>query len=170
MDRPIFQYLEDDHRRLDQLLVNACAVDGKIDTERYHRFRTGLLRHIKMEEKILFPAARKAANGKFIPLADKLRLDHGAITALLVLPPDKDVVKVLSYILEQHDQLEEQAGGMYDICKNLTRKNIKEVLTQLHLTPEVPVNPFNSSEYAFDATKRALSRAGYDYNEILKSI
>lgn len=170
MDRAVFQYLEDDHRRLDQLLANACAVDGKIDTECYHRFRTGLLRHIKMEEKILFPAVRKVNNGKFMPLADKLRLEHGAITALLVLPPDKDVVKVLSYILEQHDKLEEQAGGMYDICENLTREHTEEVLAQLRQTPEVPVNTFNSSEYAFEATKRALLRAGYDYNEILRSI
>ena len=170
MDRPIFQYFEEDHRRLDQLLANACAVDGKVDTECYHRFRTGLLRHIKMEEKILFPAARKAANGKFIPLADKLRLDHGAITALLVFPPDKDVIKVLNYILVQHKQLEEQAEGMYDICENLTGEYTEDVLAQLRQTPEVPVNPFNSSENAFEATKRALSRAGYDYNEILSSI
>jgi iron-sulfur cluster repair protein YtfE (RIC family) len=57
-----------------------------IDLEYYHQFRTGILKHIKMEEKILFPAAQRANGNIPIPLAAKLRLDHGAITSLMVLP------------------------------------------------------------------------------------
>ena len=47
--------------------------------------RTGLLRHIGMEEKILFPAARRLVHGEIVTsVIAQLHLDHAALTALLV--------------------------------------------------------------------------------------
>jgi hypothetical protein len=40
-----------------------------------------------MEERVLIPAARRARGGAALPVARLLRLDHGAIAALLVPPP-----------------------------------------------------------------------------------
>jgi hypothetical protein len=40
-----------------------------------------------MEEKVLLPAAQKARGGEPLQIAAKLRLDHGALAALLVPTP-----------------------------------------------------------------------------------
>ncbi|HRF23422.1 MAG TPA: hemerythrin domain-containing protein, partial [Chitinophagaceae bacterium] len=120
MNKPLYQFFTKDHRRIEQLLDQACENPDVIDLEYYHQFRTGILKHIKMEEKILFPAAQRANGNIPIPLAAKLRLEHGAITSLMVLPPTLDVIKVVRIILDEHDLLEEEPGGMYDICEQLT--------------------------------------------------
>lgn len=168
MNKLLYDYFTNDHRRIEGYLDKATEVHGKIDMEQYHHFRTGLLRHIKMEEKILFPAAQKANNNQPIPLAAKLRLDHGALTALMTVPPDADVVKVIRYVLEKHDLLEEEPGGMYDICENLTREQTEEIMAQLDQVTEVPVHPPSTFSFVLDASKRSLARAGFDFDEIVK--
>ena len=75
----IHNYLANDHRRLEEALQRATATPGVIESQAYSEFRGGLLRHIGMEEKILLPAAQAARGGTPLPLAPKLRLDHGAL-------------------------------------------------------------------------------------------
>lgn len=169
MNRKIHHYLSQDHERLDQLLQKAFENPRQIDLEAYHQFRTGLLKHIKMEEKVLFPAARKANANEPIPLAAKLKLDHGALSALMLLPPSEEVRKAVTFILEKHDILEEQEGGMYDLCEKLTENETDEILAQLKAVTDVPVHPYNATENALQVTKNALQRAGYDYDEIVRS-
>lgn len=169
MNKPLYHFFTEDHRRIEVLLEEATKDPLHIDQELYHHFRTGLLRHIKMEEKILFPAAQKANGGKPLPLAAKLRLDHGALTALMVVPPTREVISVILYVLEKHDQLEEEPGGMYDLCEKLAVHETRQLLEQLALTTEVPVHPHNKAGYALDAAKRALERAGFDYDAIVKA-
>ena len=53
---PLAQFLAEDHRRLDALLQSAAAQPAQVNREVYDQFRAGLLRHIGLEEKILFPA------------------------------------------------------------------------------------------------------------------
>lgn len=167
MNKPLYNYFTDDHHRLEKLLDKATANENELDENYYHQFRTGLLKHIKMEEKILFPAAQKANNDIPIPLAAKLRLDHGALTSLMVVPPTKEVIKVIRYVLAKHDFLEEEPGGMYDICENLTLAETENILAQLAQATEVPVHPHNKADYALGAAKRALERAGFDYDAIV---
>lgn len=162
----IFQFFEQDHRRIEALLEKAIEQLPKIDETYYHQFRVGILTHIKMEEKILFPAAAKANGGVPLSYAAQLRLEHGAITSLMVVPPDIHVIKVLKKLLELHDLVEEQEGGMYELCVQLTQSETQEILDQLHATTEVPVHPFNRAEYAMVAAKRALVRAGYSFDEL----
>ena len=57
---PIRRFLADDHDRLDVLLRSAVTPSGEIDLVSYQEFRAGLLRHIGIEEKILFPASQRA--------------------------------------------------------------------------------------------------------------
>lgn len=168
MNKPLYDFFTKDHRRIDMLLDKATERADEIEMTYYHQFRTGLLKHIKMEEKILFPAAQKANNGNPLPLAGKLRLDHGALTALMVVPPDAKIIKVLRYVLDKHDLLEEEPGGMYDTCEKLTAAETQGLLEQLEKLTEVPVHSHNSADYALDAAKRALERAGFDFDALAK--
>ncbi len=167
MNKPLYNYFTNDHHRLEILLDKATENVNDINEELYHQFRTCLLKHIKMEEKIFFPAAQKANGDTPIPLAAKLRLDHGAITALMVVPPTPNVIKVIKHVLEKHDLLEEEPGGMYDICESLTQAETQSILEQLQQATEVPVQPHNKADYALSAAKRALERAGFDYDAII---
>jgi hypothetical protein len=53
-----------------------------------------------MEEKILLPAARRWNGGQPLSIAAKLRLDHGAIAALLMPTPTTDIIATLHRIFE----------------------------------------------------------------------
>lgn len=168
MNKPLYEFFTNDHRRIDVLLDKATEDPANVLEEYYHQFRTGLLKHIKMEEKILFPAAQKANDNIPLPLAGKLRLDHGALTSLMVVPPSHEVIKVLCYVLDKHDLLEEEPGGMYEVCETLTKDETDELLEQLKNIAEVPVHPFNEAGYALDVAKRTLLRAGFDFDSIVK--
>ncbi|HRN37986.1 MAG TPA: hypothetical protein PLL18_13860, partial [Flavobacteriales bacterium] len=115
-----------------------------------------------------FPAAQKANGGEPLPLAAKLRLDHGALTALMVTPPTPEVLRLVRQVLEQHDELEEAPGGMYDVCEKLTAEETEELLEQLRRATEVPVHPHNVSDKAFISARNALIRAGFDPGELGK--
>ena len=166
MNKQLYQFFTDDHRRLEALLTLATQNIQNVDMEAYNTFRTGLLTHIKMEEKILFPAAQKANAGVPLPIFARLRLEHGAITSLMVPPPTASLIKALWHILEKHDLAEEEPGGMYEVCEALTTNETASLLTALANISAVPVHPVNTAPYALDASKRALARAGYDYDAI----
>jgi len=168
MNKPIYQFFTNDHRLIDELLDKATENPDKLQMDYYHQFRTGLLKHIKMEEKILFPAAQKANGNVPLPLAAKLRLDHGALTSLMVVPPSAEVIKVLRFVLDKHDLLEEEPGGMYDVCEKLTEGETNQLLQELEKVAEVPVHPFNEAGYALDVAKRTLLRGGFDFDLIVK--
>lgn len=167
MNKPLHHFFTKDHHRIDKLLTKATEQPGEIKMEYYHQFRTGLLRHIKMEEKTLFPAAKKADNAMMQKLIPRYRLEHGALTALMVPPPTLSLIKAIRYVLEKHDLAEEEPGGLYDVCEALTQGQTQELLDQLADTEEVPVHPHNSAPIALESARRALARAGYDYDEIV---
>jgi hemerythrin-like domain-containing protein len=157
----IHQYLAGDHRRLEALLARALADPENIDAAAYAGFRTGLLRHIGMEEKVLLPAAQKRA-GAPLPLAAKLRLDHGALVALLVPPPTKAIVAAIRAILDRHDPIEEDEGGIYDQAERAAEEEAGEILSRLKNFPDVKVLPHVDNDFVMDAARRAVARAGYD--------
>ncbi|MCO5230319.1 MAG: hemerythrin domain-containing protein [Chitinophagales bacterium] len=167
MNRLLHQFFTEDHRRLDDLLERAIEQADNYQMEYYEAFRTGLLKHIKMEEKVLFPAAQLANGGVPLEKAAQLRLDHGALTALMVPTPFPDLIKVLKYILEIHDRVEEEEGGVYDICESLTAHQTQELLDQLHQIAEVSVHKHNDAPIAWQAAERAVIRAGYDFQGII---
>jgi Hemerythrin HHE cation binding domain len=158
----IHRYLASDHRRLDALLDSAMADPENIDTAAYEQFRAGLLRHIGTEEKVLLPAARKKRGGEPLPVAAKLRLDHGALTALLVPSPTAKLVAAIQTILKLHNPLEEDPGGMYDQCEELVAGEADEILRQLENFHAVKVLPHVNSPFVVEVARRALVRAGYD--------
>ena len=162
MSGKIHRYLAGDHLRLDALLDRAMSDPENIDATAYAQFRSGLLKHIGMEEKVLFPAARKQRGGEPLPLAAKLRLDHGALTALLVPTPTAPIVAAIRAILKAHNPIEEDPGGVYDQCEEPARAEADQILHELQNYPEVKVLPHVDNPFVMDATRRAIARAGYD--------
>ncbi|HEV2831732.1 MAG TPA: hypothetical protein VGW31_07110 [Hanamia sp.] len=167
MNKPLHHFFTKDHHRIDTLLTKAIEQPGEIKMDYYHQFRTGLLRHIKMEEKTLFPAAKEANLAVMQKLIPRYRLEHGALTALMVPPPTLSLIKAIRYVLEKHDLAEEEPGGLYDVCEALTHGQTQELLDQLADTENVSVHPHNSAPIALESARRALARAGYDYDEIV---
>jgi hypothetical protein len=159
----IHTYLADDHRRLDGLLDRVISDSGTIDAAAYGQFRSRLLKHIAMEEKIILPAAQKQRGGAALAVAAKLRLDHGALTALLVPTPTAPVVAAIRAILKLHNPLEEDPGGMYDQCDELAGADAEQILQQLSNARDVRVVPNVDGPHIIDAARRALARAGYDF-------
>jgi hemerythrin HHE cation binding domain-containing protein len=121
MSGSIPRFLADDHARLDALLQRVAVHPGEIDRAAYAEFRAGLLKHISMEEKILLPAAQRARGGEALPLATKLRLDHGALAALLVPTPTPAILAALRAILAAHNPLEDSPGGVYELWRAVGR-------------------------------------------------
>jgi hypothetical protein len=138
---PIRRFLADDHDRLDVLLRSAVTPSGEIDLVSYQEFRAGLLRHIGIEEKILFPASQRARGGRPHPTVARLHRDHGALALLLVPTPTADIVEEIRSILEGHNEIEEGNGGVYDDCDRLLGDEMDAVLERLRIYPPVKVAP-----------------------------
>jgi hypothetical protein len=161
MSGPLYRLLAEDHARLDGLLRSSMTEDGLINRAAYAEFRAGLLKHISMEEKILLPTAQRLRGGEPLALAARLRLDHGALAALLVPTPTAAIIVALRRILEAHNVLEEGAGGVYEGCEQLVGTEAEALLAQLRAAPAVPVAPYSDGPQVMDAVRRALVRAGY---------
>ena len=129
--------------------------------EAYQRFRERLLRHIRIEERILLPMAERK-RGAALSLAARLRLDHGALAALLMLPPVDPAFRAIRAVLDAHNPLEEAEHGVYEECESLGGSDITEVLAQIAATPRVPVSSWVDSPKIVAAAQRALVRAGHD--------
>ena len=162
---PIYRFLAGDHTRLDLLLQRAFANPNQIDFESYGQFRAGLLRHIAMEEKVLLPAAQKARGGEPLQIAAKLRLDHGALAALLVPTPTAAIAASLRGVLAAHNPLEEEPDGLYQTCEALLAGESEDIVARLQAVPEVKLAPFNDRPNVMESAKRALARAGHELKE-----
>jgi len=162
MTGSVYRYLAEDHRRLEQLLDRATRDLSRIDAAAFLEFRGGLLRHISMEEKILLPAARAALGGTPLPLAAALRLDHGALAALLVLTPTAIIITAIRTILAAHNPKEEGATGIYSQCENLPGFDSGEILLRLQNAPAVAMADYVDSPIAIASARNAILRAGYD--------
>jgi len=138
---PIRRFLAHDHDRLDTLLRSAVRPSGEIDLASYEEFRAGLLRHIGIEEKILFPASRRANGGSPHPTVARLHRDHGALALLLVPTPTADIVGEIRSILERHNEIEEGPGGVYEGCDRLLGDELSAVLERLKRYPPVKLAP-----------------------------
>ena len=126
-------FLSHDHERLDGLLKK--AIGG--DFEAYQEFRRGLLWHIGVEEKILFPIVRTATGDS--DLLRQLHRDHAALGALLMPPPNAADLEQIRMILEAHNPLEERPGGLYETIDD-------SALERVRAFPPVPVAPHADSE------------------------
>jgi hypothetical protein len=167
MHGPLHALLTADHAQLEAVLLRATKDPSRFDQEAFEAFRAGLLRHIAIEEKILLPDARRRRQGAPLPLAARLRVDHGALAALLVPTPDAVLVAEIQQILRPHDVLEEEPGGLYDQCEVLAGDEVESLLARVRAAPPVPVakhfdghGVHRSAAEALAASARSHARTG----------
>jgi hypothetical protein len=160
----IREYLEHDHRRLDHLLSCTGSDPSEIERGAFAEFRRGLLKHISMEEKILLPAVQALRHGEPLPIAAQLRLQHGAIAALLVPSPRSAVINALRAVIARHNAIEEGPDGVYAECDRIVGPEQVAVLVRLQAAAEVSVATHVDSEKVEASARRALARAGFDSN------
>lgn len=156
MNSPISDFFQSDHARLHGLLQQALAGTGEIDAAAFAAFRAGLLRHIALEEKILLPAARRVRGGEPLPIARRLRVDHGAIALLLVPSPTRELIAEIGAILEPHNRLEEAPDGLYATCDTLLAGESEALLARARDYPEVKVAPHYDGPRATRTAREAL--------------
>ena len=152
--------LSDDHDRLDALLRRAEGADQGVELPSYEAFRKGLLKHVGMEEMILLPAA-KSASGGAAALAAKARLDHGALTALLVPAPTPAILDAIRAVLGPHNELEERCGGLYEQCEQALGSALPGVLRALELARDIPPAAHADGPHVMAVIRRALDAAGH---------
>jgi hypothetical protein len=133
---PIHQFLSQDHARLDAAWRRATR-GLTIDLAASEEFRVGLLRHIAMEETVLFVDARTRSGGEPLPVAKQLHADHAALASMLVPPPTHELLLAMREILEEHNRLEESPGGLYEMCEQFAGTEVAAVLARMHAIPPV---------------------------------
>lgn len=155
----ITDYLRTDHERLHALLL-AATRGADLDLALYAEFRAGLLRHIGIEEKLLLPAAREARGGAPIERAHQLRVEHGAIGALLVPTPDHALCSELAGLIEGHDALEENEDGIYAECERLIGAALSaSLLERARAFPQVRVAKHFDGAGSVRTAQQALASA-----------
>lgn len=148
-----------DHREIDALLSEALSDDG-FAPEPFARFRERLLRHIGIEEKILFPAARRLDPGRDADRLARLRVDHGALTSLLVPTPDRDLANEIRALLPEHNKIEEDDEGVYDTCIDaLDADDALEVLRAARARRPVPTTGYFDGQGTVRTAAKALAKA-----------
>lgn len=165
----IADFLAADHRRLDGLLQAAGAHPGRIDSEAYDQFRAGLLRHIGMEEKLLLPALQQWRGGDPVPVAAKLRLDHGALATLLMPTPTRQILATIRRILSDHNAVEEAPDGIYALCDQLPDTERTRLWDALQAAPMVSDMRHSDSPAVMKTLTGALDRAGYRLETVAPS-
>jgi hemerythrin-like domain-containing protein len=165
MNGKLYSFFVSDHRRLELLLNQAASTIEHIDPATYSEFREGLLRHIGIEEKILLPAIKRLQNGLPYYAADTLRVEHGALAALLVPSPNKKIVAAIRAILNHHNGHEECANCLYRVCESLLGSEVDEIMNEVKNYPPVPVAKHVDTPNVLEATRRALARAGFDFDQ-----
>jgi hemerythrin HHE cation binding domain-containing protein len=153
---PIQKYLAEDHARLEELLARSVSSGGAIERGPFDAFRAGLLRHIAIEEKILFREARAARGGEPLELFRRLRIEHGALASLLVPTPTAVLVTEIRSILGPHNEVEEGAGGLYERCDALLAAGAARLLDLMRAYPPVKVAPYNDGPRVLRTAEAAL--------------
>jgi len=153
------QYMQDDHDRIDGLLARAVADPERFDHQAFEQFRSALLRHVGIEEKILLADARRRAGGVPLPIAPVLRREHGAIASLLVPTPDQALVAEIRALLDVHNPREEGPGGLYETCERLAGPNVLALLERVRAAPEVPMARHYDGVRATRTAADALARS-----------
>ncbi|MCB9754988.1 MAG: 5-formyltetrahydrofolate cyclo-ligase [Myxococcales bacterium] len=159
----LLERLSLEHAEIDGLLRRALAGD-ELDREAYASFRERLLRHIGVEERLLFPAVRRASPALTVVPAlerlDRLRVEHAALTSLLVPTPDLALARELLSLLQRHNALEEGERGVYEASvRALTEDEARAVLHRARARRPVPTTSYFDGPGTVRTAADALAKA-----------
>lgn len=141
MSQQIQHYMEADHARLDDLLAASRAGEADFDAAIYDDFRRGLLRHIALEEKILFREARARRDDQWLEVERTLRAQHSEIAHKMLYVPDAQLIQELRDLLATHNTLEEGELGVYAHYDALFGTEAEAILEKLKALPETRLAP-----------------------------
>ena len=152
-------WLSGDHAEIHALLDAACE-GPSLRSEPYARFRERLLRHIGIEEKLLFRALRLADPECERERLAALRVEHGALTSLLVPTPDLALADEIRGLLESHNAIEEGETGVYASClRNLPAAELAGILARAKARPPVPTTGYFDGRGTVRTARGALAKA-----------
>jgi len=160
--RALSDFLSRDHARLDALLETCMRADENW-LAGYEEFRRGLLRHISIEERVLFPELRRHRG--VTSLEQQLHRDHAALAALLVPPPSPVEIQQIASILTVHNDLEEREGGLYEMVESLAGEELTSLMSRVHAIPPVPVAPHVDTPLVRSTIEQLVREAELPFNE-----
>ncbi len=155
----VTRYLVSDHRHLEDLLARAAApVD--LDLAAFAELRAGLLRHIAVEEKLLLGTVRRIPGGLAPEDAHRLRIEHAALTSLLVPTPDRALLGEIERLLRDHAGREEGATGVFARCELILGAKASSALAKrARAYPRVPLAPHFDGQGVVRTAREALASA-----------
>lgn len=153
----IHEFLTSDHARLGALLTQSIANPLCVDDAAYDAFRRGLLRHIAMEEKVLFADARTHHSHVIGDLIRTLHTDHAAIASLLVPPPTRALIETLQSILDDHNRLEDAADGFYEYCDRSAADRVPDLIARMQSVAPVRASKYLDEPRIYEHIERMLA-------------
>ncbi|MDE1833302.1 MAG: hemerythrin domain-containing protein [Candidatus Micrarchaeota archaeon] len=132
----ISRFMSDDHSRLDYIFEEfRRSKKAGLASQLFLAFKMGMERHIRWEEEILFPLARRKL-GKDTAMLDELILQHKRIRGSIrdisgrLDSRDAGLENDLEQLLAGHDKMEEE--GMYPwIDDSIDEREKGEVLSRM---------------------------------------
>lgn len=155
----ITDLLRGEHDRLEALLFATLADPARLDHEAYGAFRAMLLRHIALEEKLLLPAVRRLRGGDPLPEAHRLRIEHAALTSLVVPTPDVALVREIRDLLARHEVREEGEGGVFATCEDLLGDESVALAEAARAFPAIKILPHYDGPRVVRTAREALASA-----------
>ncbi|PRP93213.1 5-formyltetrahydrofolate cyclo-ligase family protein [Enhygromyxa salina] len=153
------EWLSLDHREIDRQLNEALAGAG-FDPSAFARFRERLLRHIGIEERLLFPAVRSRDPEREAQRLANLRIEHAALTTLLVPTPDRALAAEIQTLLVGHNESEEGPEGVYASCiAALHDDDARQLLHAARARRPVPTTSYFDGQATVRTAAEALAKA-----------
>ncbi len=161
----ITDLLREEHDRFEELLGASLADPERFDHEAFAAFRAMLLRHVAIEEKLLLPAARRLRGGEPLPEAHRIRIEHGALTSLVVPTPDAALAREIRDLLARHEAREEGDGeegneGVFAKCEALLGEEESRALAEkARVYPPIKALPHYDGPRVVRTAREALASA-----------
>jgi hypothetical protein len=106
---------------------------------------------------------REAQGGERHPDWRRLRIDHGAITSLLVGTPTPELVGELRSILVPHNAIEEGPAALYAACDALAGEGAGALVERMRAYPRVKVAPYRDGPRVLRRAEDALRMSALQF-------
>lgn len=157
MTTSITRFLAHDHASLLVWLARARSDPARFDASAYEVFRSGLLRHLTLEERVLLPAMQRMAVGNLDRLLAPVHIEHAAIELLLAPTPDVALVDELAALLVAHERMEAADDGIYTLADTLLAGHAEAIIALMREHPSHVAPPHHDAPGAPRTASAALA-------------